>query len=59
MNRTETTAIFIGLILGIAIVFGSFGDMLVVALFGAIGYAVAKIVDGTLDVPALMNRRKS
>lgn len=58
MSNTTIAAVFIGLILGIAITFGSFGDMLIVALFGAIGYGVAKIIDGDLDVSELLSRRK-
>ena len=37
MKRTALATIT-GLVLGLALVFGSFGDMLIVALFGAIGY---------------------
>ncbi len=52
MNRVSL-ATLTGLILGLAVVFGSFGDMLVVALFGAIGYVIAKVLDGDLDLAAL------
>ncbi|MGO9505357.1 MAG: hypothetical protein ACLPUO_28145 [Streptosporangiaceae bacterium] len=48
-----------GLILGLALVFGSFGDMLIVALLGAIGYGVAKVIDGDVDVPGLLSRGRS
>ena len=48
MNRTALATIT-GLILGLALVFGNFGDTLIVALFGAIGYVVAKILDGDID----------
>lgn len=57
MTRT-TLGILIGLALGLAFVFGSFGDMLVVALFGIIGFVVAKVLDGDLDLsPYLSGRR--
>ena len=49
----------VGLLLGIAIVFGNFGDMLVVALFGAIGYVVAKVIEGDLDLGPYMPRRRN
>ena len=49
MNRTALATIT-GLILGLALVFGNFGDMLIVALLGAIGYGIAKILDGEMDV---------
>ena len=41
MNRTALATVT-GLILGLALVFGNFGDMLIVALLGAIGYGIAK-----------------
>lgn len=50
----------IGLVLGLAVAFGSFGQMLIVAVFGAIGFVVAKIVAGDIDVmPYLSGRRGS
>ena len=57
MNRTALATIT-GLLLGIALVFGSFGDMLIVALFGAIGYAIAKVVEGDLDVSGWLARSR-
>jgi hypothetical protein len=55
MNRTALGTIT-GLILGLALVFGSFGDMLIVALLGLIGYGIAKVLDGEVDVPGLLAR---
>jgi hypothetical protein len=55
MNRTALATVT-GLILGLALVFGSFGDMLIVALLGAIGYGIAKILDGDLDVQGWLTR---
>jgi hypothetical protein len=40
-------------------VFGSFGEMLIVALFGAIGYVIAKILNGELDVQGWLSRSRS
>jgi hypothetical protein len=57
MNRTFL-ATLVGLLLGLAFVFGSFADMLVVALFGAIGYGVAKVLDGDLDVQGLLSKAR-
>jgi len=51
MNRTALATIT-GLVLGVTVVFGSFGDMLVVALFGAIGYGAARVLAGDIDVQA-------
>jgi hypothetical protein len=57
MNRTAL-ATLTGLILGLALVFGSFGDMLIVALLGAIGYAIAKVLDGDWDVQGWLSRSR-
>jgi ABC-type sulfate transport system permease component len=55
----STLGLLVGLALGFALVFGSFGDMLVVALFGAIGFAVSKVIDGELDLaPYLSGLRR-
>ena len=42
--------LFVGLLLGIALVVSSFPEMLLVALFGAIGYLVVKVIRGEIDV---------
>jgi hypothetical protein len=55
MNRTALATIT-GLVLGLALVFGSFGDMLIVGLFGLIGYVIAKVIDGDLDVQGWLSR---
>ncbi len=49
MTRT-TLGIIVGLALGVALAFGSLGQMLIVALFGAIGFVVAKVLDGDVDL---------
>ena len=51
MNRTALATIT-GLVLGVALVFGNFGDMLIVALFGAIGYGAARVLAGDVDAQA-------
>jgi hypothetical protein len=58
MTRT-VFGTFVGLALGFAVIFGSFGDMLVVALFGAIGFVVAKVVEGELDLSRYMSNRSN
>jgi len=57
MNRTALATVT-GLILGLALVFGSFGDMLIVALLGLIGYGIAKVLDGELDVQGWLSRSR-
>ena len=55
MNRTALATVT-GLILGLALVFGNFGEMLIVALSGAIGYGAARILNGDLDVQGWLSR---
>jgi hypothetical protein len=57
MNRTALATIT-GLVLGLALVFGSFGDMLIVGLLGLIGYVIAKVLDGDLDVQGWLTRSR-
>jgi hypothetical protein len=57
MNHTALATIT-GLILGLVLVFGNFGDMLIVALFGAIGYGAAKVVAGDLDAQGWLSRAR-
>jgi hypothetical protein len=52
-----TLGTIIGLALGLALAFGSFGQMLIVALFGAIGFIVAKVLEGELDLNPYLSRR--
>jgi hypothetical protein len=58
MNRTALGTI-IGLALGLAAAFGSFGQMLIVAFFGVIGFAVARALDSGLDLGPFLGRRRS
>lgn len=55
MNRIALATIT-GLVLGLALVFGNFGDMLIVGLFGLIGYVIAKVLDGDLDLQGWLSR---
>jgi hypothetical protein len=57
MTRTLIGTV-VGLALGFALAFGSFGQMAIVALFAAIGWGVAKILGGEVDLaPYLTGRR--
>ena len=58
MTRT-TLGIVIGLALGLALAFGSFGQMLIVGLFAVIGFVVAKVLEGDLDLSPYLSRRRS
>ncbi len=55
MSRT-TTALFVGLILGVAAAFGTFETFIVVLLFGAIGLVIGMVMDGKINVQALVGR---
>lgn len=55
MSRT-TTALFIGLVLGLTAAFGTFGAFMIVVLFGAIGLVVGLVLDGRLDLAGLLGR---
>jgi hypothetical protein len=57
MTRT-TVGVVIGLALGLALAFGSFGQMLIVALFAVIGFVVAKVLEGDLDLSSYLPRRR-
>ena len=58
MNRTALATIT-GLILGLALVFGNFGDMLIVALLGAIGYGIARVLESDTDLAGWLSRTRS
>jgi len=56
MTRTALGTVT-GLVLGFALAFGSFGQMLIVALLAVIGFGVAKIVGGELDLTPYLTGR--
>ena len=55
MTRTSI-ALFVGLILGLTAAFGSFGSSVIVVMFGAIGLVIGMLLDGKIDVQALIGR---
>lgn len=56
--QRSIVGLFTGLVLGLVLVLRDFGDMLVVALFGAIGYVVASVIEGELDLGELVERTR-
>ncbi len=58
MNRTSLGMI-VGLALGFAVAFGTFGDMLIVALFGVLGFGIVKISQGDVDVVSYLSGRRN
>ncbi|WP_375482042.1 DUF2273 domain-containing protein [uncultured Jatrophihabitans sp.] len=57
MNRTALATV-VGLVLGWAVAFGDFGKMLIVALFAAIGYVIAKVISGDIDISPYVSGRR-
>ncbi|GAB3765494.1 hypothetical protein [Microlunatus parietis] len=55
MSRT-TIALFVGLVLGVTAAFGGFGAFLIVAVLGGIGLVVGLVLDGRIDLSALLGR---
>jgi hypothetical protein len=55
MTRTAL-GVFVGVALGVTVAFGSFGQMLIVALFAVAGFVVAKVLDGDLDLSPYLSR---
>ncbi|HST49959.1 DUF2273 domain-containing protein [Jatrophihabitans sp.] len=58
MTRS-TLGVLVGLALGFALAFGSLGQMLIVGLFALIGFVVAKVLDGDLDLSQYVSDRRS
>jgi hypothetical protein len=42
--------LLLGAILGLALILEGFGDMLIVALIALIGWVVARVIEGDLDL---------
>lgn len=55
MNATQT-GLFAGLALGAAGAFGGFSAFLIVLVLGAIGLVVGRVLDGRLDIGAVLGR---
>ncbi|MGK3206058.1 hypothetical protein [Amycolatopsis sp. MEPSY49] len=55
MNSTQL-GLLAGLALGLAVAFGGFGAFAAVAVLGAIGFLVGRVLDGKLDLSRLSGR---
>jgi hypothetical protein len=55
MNATQT-GLLAGLVLGIAGAFGGFDAFLIVLVLGGLGLLVGRVLDGHLDLNALLGR---
>jgi uncharacterized membrane protein len=48
--RASALGLLTGLIAGLALAFGGFGELVVVLILGAIGLGIGKVIDGDLDI---------
>ena len=55
MNATQT-GLLAGLVLGVAAAFGGFVAFLIVLVLGAIGLIIGRVLDGQLDLNAVLGR---
>jgi hypothetical protein len=55
MNATQT-GLLAGLLLGFAGAFGGLSAFLIVLVLGAIGLIVGRVLDGQLDINAVLGR---
>lgn len=56
--QRSVIGLFVGLILGLAWSLQGFGEMLGVALAGAVGFVVMKVVEGEIDLGELIDRTR-
>jgi hypothetical protein len=56
MVSEKVIGLLVGLFLGFVWVIWSFGDMVLVALVGVVGYLVGAIISGELDLGAALAR---
>lgn len=49
MSR-PVVGLFTGLIIGLALALGSFGDAVIVAALGFVGWVAAKLLEGDIDI---------
>ena len=56
--RSSQVGLVLGALLGLALVLEGFGEMLIVALIAAIGWIVARVAEGELDLTEYLSGRK-
>jgi len=55
--KSSHVGLLLGALLGFALIVGGLGDMLIVALGAAIGWAVMRVLEGDLDLNELLRGR--
>ncbi|MGE0881614.1 MAG: DUF2273 domain-containing protein [Acidimicrobiia bacterium] len=56
--RNSQVGLILGALLGLALVIEGFGDMLIVALVAFVGWVVARVVQGDLDLTEFLSGRR-
>lgn len=56
--RTPHVGLFLGAILGFALILEGFGEMLIVALFAGLGWFIASVVSGSIDVAEVLSTQR-
>jgi hypothetical protein len=57
-KRTPHVGLFLGAILGFALIVEGFGEMLIVALFAALGWLAASVLSGTIDLGEVLSSQR-
>lgn len=57
MLSPSVLGVVVGLALGFATAFGGFYEFLIVAVFTVIGYVAGKVVEGEIDLGAVLGSR--
>lgn len=52
--RPDLIGLLVGLVLGLAGAFGGFGAFVLVAVLGAVGFLVGKVLQGQIDVSSYL-----
>lgn len=56
--NTSRFALLVGLVLGIVATFGGFGSFVLVAVFAGVGWVVGRVLEGKLDLAALLGQAR-
>lgn len=56
--RPSQVGLLLGALLGLALVLEGFGEMLIVALISFVGWVIARVVEGDLDLTEYLSGRK-
>ena len=59
LTSAPVVGLFAGLLLALGILIDGFFGFVLLALFGAVGVVIGRIIDGDIDVSAYLNRDRS